>query len=36
MAAFEYNVKIEIKALLFRSKIGIFDIFFERLHEESL
>ena len=31
---FEYKVKFEKRLLLFRSEIGIFDIFFKRLYEK--
>ena len=32
---FEYKPKLEKRPLLFRSEIGIFDIYFKRLYEES-
>ena len=32
---FEYKVKFEKRPLLFRSEIGIFDIFLKRMYEES-
>ena len=32
---FEYKAKFEKRPLLFRSKIGIFDIFFKRMYEEN-
>ena len=32
---FEYKTKFEKKSLLFRSEVGIFEIFFKTLHEES-
>ena len=32
---FEYKAKFEKKPLLLRSEIGIFEIFFKRLHEKS-
>ena len=31
----EYKAKLKETFLLFRSKIGIFDIFFKRLYEEG-
>ena len=33
---FEYNATFENRSLLFKSEIGIFDIFFKRLYEKSL
>ena len=35
LRAFEYKVEFAKRLLLFRSEIGIFDIFFKRLYEES-
>ena len=32
---FEYKAKFGKRPILFRFKIGIFDIFFERLYKES-
>ena len=32
---FKYKAKFEKSPLLFRSEIGIFDIFFKKLYEES-
>ena len=31
---FEYKAKFEKRPLLFRSEVGIFDIFFKRVYEE--
>ena len=35
MVVFEYKVKFEKRFRLLRSEIGIFDIYFKRLYEES-